>query len=133
MANSNPQTEHLTLTQWQPGVSGNPDGKPKGTKHLSTWIRELMEDESFGQRVKGKCKVDGAPIQAIVSTLILKAIAGDMKAFDLLGKYGWGTRLDVTSDNKTLPSPILSGLVVIRDNGTQGEEDTPQAPNPSSC
>ena len=30
------------LKPWKPGQSGNPSGKPKGTNHLSTWIRELI-------------------------------------------------------------------------------------------
>ena len=33
------------LKSWLPGQSGNPSGKPKGIKNLSTWIREFLEDE----------------------------------------------------------------------------------------
>ncbi len=124
MANPNPNTDHMLESRWRAGESGNPAGKPKGAKHLSTWIRELMEDEDFGRKIKGKTSINGAPVKAIVGTLILKAIEGDLKAFDLLGKYGWGTRLDVTSDYRSIPTPILSGLVVIRDSSAYLEEES---------
>ena len=122
MANPNPNTAHLVESQWRAGESGNPAGKPKGTKHLSTWIRELMEDENFGKQLKSRDRFKGAPVQAIVSMLILKAVDGDLKAFDLLGKYGWGTRVDVTSDYNALPTPILSGLLVIRDSSVSEQK-----------
>jgi hypothetical protein len=97
MANPNPKTEHLEVTRWQAGQSGNPAGKPKGTKNLSSWIREMLEDESFTQKLKNGKTVKGAPVQAVVKTLIEKAIQGDMKAFDLLARYGYGTKVDVTA------------------------------------
>ena len=97
MANSNPKTEHLEVTRWQAGQSGNPAGKPKGTKNLSSWIRDMLEDESFTQKLKNGKTVKGAPVQAVVKTLIEKAIQGDMKAFDLLARYGYGTKVDVTT------------------------------------
>jgi hypothetical protein len=110
MANPNPQTAQLLPTQWQSGESGNPDGKPRGTKHLSTWIRELLEDETLESKLKNGQVIKTAPIKAIVGVLITKALAGDMKAFDMLGKYGYGTKLDLTSDSRELPTPILVGL-----------------------
>jgi hypothetical protein len=98
------------LQSWQPGQSGNPSGKPKGTKHLSTWIRELMEDETFDEKLTDGTIVRGAPIKAILTVLLTKAVHGDMKAIDLIGKYGYGTRLDLTSDDQPLPTPIYGGL-----------------------
>lgn len=94
MANEN------NLTPWQPGQSGNPAGKPKGTKHLSTWIQEMMEDDNFTRKLANGRSKKEAPVKAIVTTLMNKALDGDMKAFDLLAKYGYGTRLDVTSKDK---------------------------------
>lgn len=96
------------LKPWKPGQSGNPKGKPKGTKHLSTWIQELMEDKSVIRTIPGNKGETLAPIEAIIRTLIVKAVEGDVKAFDLLAKYGYGTKLDLTS--KDLPMPILFGL-----------------------
>ncbi len=43
-------------------------------------------------------------------TLITKAASGDTRAFDLLGKYGYGTKIDFTTKDKELPTPILNGV-----------------------
>jgi len=109
MANYNPKTDHLKKTQWQEGESGNPNGKPKGTKHLSKWIQEMLEDSSFEHALTDGTLVKGAPVKAIVSTLIIKALNGDMRAFDLIAKYGYGTRYDINSIEETQPIPILGG------------------------
>jgi hypothetical protein len=108
MTNHAPQYKHLIDTQWKPGVSGNPSGKPKGTKHLSTWIKELMDDEDFEFTLADGSKHYGTPIKAIVTVLIRRAVEGDMRAFDLLGKYGYGTKVELTQQE--LPVPILGGL-----------------------
>lgn len=100
------------LRPWQSGQSGNPAGKPKGTKHFSTWIQEMMEDEQFVRKLaNGKSKRE-APVKAIVATLITKALDGDLKAIDLLAKYGYGSRHDITTDSQPLPAPIFGGLSV---------------------
>lgn len=96
------------LKSWQPGQSGNPKGKPKGTKHLSTWIQEMMENDSFKIMLSnGKIKKE-APIRATITVLINKALEGDMKAADLLCKYGYGSKINITT--RELPTPILEGL-----------------------
>lgn len=92
---------------WQPGQSGNPAGKPKGAKHLSTWIQELLNDEDFETEIQEGYKIvhfKGAPIKAIVKAQMIKAVNGDVKAFDVLGKYGFGTKqeIDVTSNGESV-------------------------------
>lgn len=110
MANYNPATEHLKDTQWQSGESGNPKGKPKGVKHLSTWIREIMEDEDFECKLADGTLIKGAPIKAIVNSMVMKTLNGDAKAFDLIGKYGYGTKINLPVEDRDLPTPILGGL-----------------------
>lgn len=93
MGNPSPKTGHLVKTQWRSGQSGNPLGKPKGSKHISTWIQELLNDEKFqatvitnhGQKVEYK----GAPIKAIVQTAIMQAIQGDKQWADWLARHGY--------------------------------------------
>ena len=98
-------------TQFKPGQSGNPDGKPKGTLSLSTHIQNLLNDEDFSAWVSdpkvGVREVTGAPMKAIVQALIVKAINGDTKAFDMLGKYGYGSKVDVTSNGETLKTALV--------------------------
>lgn len=88
MSNPRPKYHHLKEHQWPKGTSGNPNGRPVGSKNLSTRIREMINDESLA--------IDGLqsgelPIKAIIIALITLAVQGNMKAFELLAKYGYGT------------------------------------------
>lgn len=105
MANLNPKTVHLKESQWKPGQSGNPEGRPKGSKNLSTWVRDIMDDEEFGETLRGTHGVAGAPIEAIVKSLVIKALNGNLRAFELLAKYGYGTKPEPAEQER--PIPIL--------------------------
>lgn len=55
------RTEHLRPWQFQPGVSGNPGGRPKGSKSLKTYAREYLlslSDEEKLEYMKGMDKKD---------------------------------------------------------------------------
>lgn len=110
MANYNPKTDHLHKTAWKPGASGNKAGKPKGTLNLSTHIRNLLNDESFVAWVPdskfGIREFKGAPIKAIINSLIIRAIAGDVRAFDLLAKYGYGSKIDLSVEPSYKPALV---------------------------
>lgn len=101
------------LKHWKPGQSGNPKGKPKGTKHLSTWIREMLSDDNYTVTLKEGLKIKsykGAPIKAIIAAQIHLAVNGNQKAFEVLAKYGYGSKLDISNTDGTMPVPILGGL-----------------------
>ena len=103
-------------TQFKPGESGNPAGKPKGTKHVSTWIQELLNDEEFETLLadprEGWKTYKGAPMRAIVQVMAKKAIQGDVKAFDVLSKYGWGTKMVHSNDPESpITNPAEKSLV----------------------
>lgn len=103
-------------TQFKPGQSGNPLGKPKGYKHISTWIQELLNEEDFEtillDSVKGTVNFKGAPIKAIVMTARQRAAQGDDKAREWLAKYGYGQKLQLSNDpeNPITPNfdPVLN-------------------------
>lgn len=62
-----PNPENIESFKWQKGQSGNLSGKPKGTKHLSTLLKEALE--------LGDTKAK------IISSLLKKAIDdNDLKA-----------------------------------------------------
>jgi hypothetical protein len=86
-------------TTFKPGVSGNPKGVPKGTKHLSTYIKEMLLDERLEvvtpEEIAHVKKYTKAPIAAIIMVNIHRAAQGDTKAADWLAKYGYGTKLDI--------------------------------------
>lgn len=101
------------LKPWKPGQSGNPYGKPVGTKNLSTVIKELLCDESFIANIRQGYVIKeykGAPIKALVQAQILLAVNGDQKAFELLAKYGYGTKIEITPTSSSYPVPILNGI-----------------------
>lgn len=81
--------------------------KPKGSVHISTYIQKILEDPDFELKLKDGTVIEGAPIKAIIQAAVIKAAKGDMRAFDMLGKYGYGTKLDITSGGKELPRPII--------------------------
>lgn len=79
----------------------------KGSKHISTHIQEMMSDESFEQKLKDGTILKGAPLDAILKVAIAKARSGDPKFFDMLMKYGWAQKYDITSDDKPIVVEVL--------------------------
>ena len=74
----------------------------KGSKHISTHIQEMLNDPDFELKMKDGTILTGRPMAAIIKTAIAKAVSGDMRAFDMLGKYGYGSKLDITTDGESL-------------------------------
>lgn len=61
---------------FQPGKSGNPKGRPKGSKNRSTELKEFLLKEAEGQLLESLPK--------ILDTLVKKAVDGDTQAAKLL-------------------------------------------------
>lgn len=100
-------------TQFKPGQSGNPAGVPKGTKHLSKWIQDLLNDKEFVSDNLNGQKYKGAPIGAIIKVAIKKSLDGDSKWAEWLGKHGYGikTETDITTKGEafnTMPDPAAA-------------------------
>lgn len=107
------------------GEVRNPKGKPKGTKHLSTWIQEMLNDEEFEtflqHPTKGYVEFKGAPLKAIIQVAIQKAAGGDDKAREWLAKHGYGLRVDLTSGGESL-GQIVERLNQGSDYGRLAEQ-----------
>ncbi len=56
------------MSRFKPGQSGNPKGKPRGTKHASTKLRDVI----------------AADLPSIVGTLVSRAKDGDVHAASVL-------------------------------------------------
>lgn len=93
-------------TQFKPGQSGNPQGVPKGTKHLSTHIQDLLNDEEFETNILdskvGIRAYKGAPVKAIIEVAIKHALNGDQRWAEWLAKHGYGDKLDITTGGDKL-------------------------------
>ena len=117
-------------TQWKPGERPKGAGKPKGSKHISTWIQELLNDEEFKGLVRDGMVIKeykGAPLKAMIQAQVRLAINGDTKAFEALAKHGWKQEVDVTSGGNPLPTPILGSIHVPADNSAEESNGTQQA------
>lgn len=114
------------LKPWKPGVSGNPAGRTKGSKNLSTILREL-EDEDFDWdkvpiKSKELAKQIGAPWKAIMFTALAKAYSGDVRAMEWLRKGAYGDKMDITSDGEQITTqPIIISEITSRQ--AQGEQE----------
>jgi hypothetical protein len=69
-------------TQFKKGQSGNPKGRPPGSKNMNTLLAKAL-DEQVTARHKGKLK-KFAMREAIPRQLVNKAASGDLKAIQLL-------------------------------------------------
>lgn len=101
MANPNPNTSGLRpVTSETAAELGAIGGRnKKGSKHINTWIQDLLEDESFEANILdpkvGYKEYKGAPIKAIVQVATIKAVNGDAKMMDWLAKYGWSQKQEI--------------------------------------
>jgi hypothetical protein len=69
-------------TRFKPGESGNPRGRKKGSKNISTLVQEAMSETvviNIGGRRKTVTKLEAACMQQAN-----KAAAGDQKAWQLM-------------------------------------------------
>jgi hypothetical protein len=76
-----------TATRFRKGQSGNPKGRPKGTRNLKTDL-----EAELGQRIH--IKENDLPLQvskqrALVKTLTAKSLKGDTRAASLLLSMVW--------------------------------------------
>ena len=78
--------------QFQKGKSGNPKGRPKGSKNLKTILKKELEEKMSIQE-KGKVK-KVTKQEAIVKTLVNNTLKGDKHASQILLRLMTGIMLD---------------------------------------
>lgn len=66
--------EDIIEHQFKPGESGNPNGRPKGSKNISTIIREFMDEEMTVVDPIKKKEMSRKISEIVVLKLIKKAI-----------------------------------------------------------
>lgn len=108
----NKSKDHL----WKKGQSGNPNGRPKGSRSVSDTFRKIASSD-YAKLVIGRgnteqeidLKTDGCDIvEAVAVCVIDKALNGDLKAADMMfdrldGKAPQAIDMTTTT---TEPSPF---------------------------
>lgn len=116
-------TEKNRAHLFQPGVSGNPKGRPKGSLSIVSAIRQKLEKappgsektylEMFVDRVMEKAMVDG---DVAMMRDMIDRIDGKPQA-----------SVDMTTNGKDLPTPILGSYALPTNNsdeqGAQNEQE----------
>lgn len=92
---------------WKKGQSGNPKGKPKGTRNRSTIVREWIESSATDGE-------GGQVSDQLVRALIKKASQGDVMAFRELMDSAFGK---ITDKIETKHQYTKMGDVIIDMNG----------------
>lgn len=92
------------LKSWQPGQSGNPSGRPKGSRNISSIVGSLLDDPSVYKRIPDWDQPfsSNTPVEAIIITLIAKATKGDIRSAELLLRYGY----NIDEKNEHYEPPI---------------------------
>ena len=94
-------------TKFEKGKSGNPKGRPKGARSLSTILREMLE-EPIDIVVDGK-KERREFREVIIRKLLKKANDGDMRAIQEIFDRVEGKaqqKIDHTSGGEAIP-PVI--------------------------
>jgi len=99
-------------TRFPKGRSGNPKGRPKGSKNLKTDLIEELEERISvreGGRVQRITKQ-----RALVKTLIAKGLQGDVRAAEALMKWRSSDQKDLSADvEETLSTEERELLAVL--------------------
>jgi hypothetical protein len=123
-------------TQFRPGESGNKKGRPKGSKNISSVIREEM-DTRFQVTENGRRKRI-TKREAVAKQLVNKAVAGDPKATAVLmteerQKDAAGSALDgqfADADRITIANILCRMRASVREEilTERGEREEPSEP-----
>lgn len=129
-------------TQFQPGQSGNPAGKPKGRRSLSTIIRDMLEEEmnwdllpndfkseEFRQKYGGR-----SAWEALVYTAYARSMAGDVKAMQWLSRSGYGDRMTIENEQgffstNKLEIEIVESKATDEPDSSASDGTTEQSPD----
>lgn len=113
-------------TRFQPGRSGNPKGRPRGTKNLKT---DLIEE--LGEKIlvrEGEQARQVSKQRAVVKTLMARTLKGDTRAASLL--LSMMMRLiDTGEAGESQDEPLQENdLSILRDYEARVRQDDAKAP-----
>jgi hypothetical protein len=74
----------------------------KGSLHLTTHIQNMLNDPDFELKLKDGSIIKGQPIEVIMKVAISRAVSGDIRFLEWLAKYGYGQKLDLTTNGQSI-------------------------------
>lgn len=92
------------LTPFKPGQSGNPAGRPKGSRNRQTIVKEALEAILEGSKQ--------TVVDAITAAAIAKAMTGDIPAFNALMDSGYGK----LTDKQEISGPDGAAIAIMAPN-----------------
>lgn len=99
------------LKPWHKGESGNPSGRPKGSRNRATIVRELIEAKATDG--------NGQVVDQMTRSLVIKAMKGDVRAFKELMDSAYGK---VTEKVESNVSYTQMGHVYLQNDGGSPEK-----------
>ncbi len=113
-------------TQFKPGQSGNPAGRPKGVPNTKTRLQRILNlIEEHKNPVTGELE-KFTVAELLDMQQVIKARKGDTKAYQILLDRLEGRpqqSVDMTTNGKDLPTPILNGIEGINVSANDGGEE----------
>lgn len=101
------------LKHFNKGESGNPAGRPKGSKNRSTIVKELFEFASSQKNVLTGEQETLTQEQAITLAMLLKANKGDVNAYKALMDSCYGAPKQTTDTNLSVSDFDVKDLFKI--------------------
>jgi len=95
--------ENNLKPNWKKGESGNPNGRPKGSKNRSTIARKWLDvEQSLKNPLNGKDEVMSQE-DLMTLALVKKAREGDVNAYKALMDSGYGApQQDLTTNGQSI-------------------------------
>jgi len=90
-------------TEFKPGQSGNPKGRPK--------VPDLKKEIAIV--LSGSDKENG--LYTLLKKIFERAKSGDMRAAELLLKYGYGLPNPMPQENESQPRVINTTYEIVKD------------------
>jgi hypothetical protein len=114
-----PPKEH----QFQKGQSGNPKGRPKGTRNLKTDLADELAECILIREGERRIKVSKQ--RALIKSLTAKALQGDTRAATLLLNMVWKT-MEATPPETTVVDLSAEDLAILESFADRQASKQPQ-------
>ena len=122
-------------TRFRPGQSGNPKGRPKGTRNLKTELEQEMHQRVLVREGNKQMRITKR--HAVIKSQLAKAIKGDTRAaawvFEMVGRLlepdgaeGAGAGRQLPADDQAILADFAARQAVRQGSAGSPEEHSPE-------